>query len=126
MTKDVGVTYGRPWGAFTNLYDSEFCKVKIIRVEPKKRLSLQSHEHRAESWTVVRGTGFVTLGDGKEFKHHTLGPGESINIEKGQIHRMSNQSDEVLFFTETQTGTYFGEDDIVRYQDDYGREDDNS
>jgi mannose-1-phosphate guanylyltransferase/mannose-1-phosphate guanylyltransferase/mannose-6-phosphate isomerase len=110
-------TEERPWGRFKNLLDANFTKVKIIEVDPNKRLSYQSHTKRRESWTVVRGQAVVVL-DGKEIK---LEVGDHVDIPLGAKHRLENPSGEVLAVVEVQTGKYFGEDDIMRYQDDFGR-----
>ena len=107
----------RPWGSFENLLDTEYCKVKRIIVKPEQRLSYQYHNKRAEAWVVVQGIATVTLND-KEF---TYKKGEIVDIEVGMKHRVQNKGKEDLIFIETQTGTYFGEDDIVRIEDDYGR-----
>lgn len=92
-------------------------KVKRITVRPGKRLSLQYHRKRAEHWIVVSGTGLVTV-DGRELG---LGPGESVDIPRQAPHRIENIGDEPLVFIEIQQGEYFGEDDIVRIEDDFGR-----
>jgi mannose-6-phosphate isomerase len=107
----------RPWGTFTVLDDGSDCKVKRITVDPGQRLSYQSHEHRAEHWVIVSGRARVTL-DGAE---HDLEVGQAIDIAKGAAHRVSNPGADELVFVEVQLGDYFGEDDIVRYTDDYGR-----
>ena len=107
----------RPWGNYSNLFESEFCKVKIISVNPSQRLSYQFHEKRSEAWTIVSGTGKITL-DGKAEIYQE---GETILIPVGVKHRVENISDTLLVFIEVQTGTYFGEDDITRIKDDYGR-----
>ena len=108
----------RPWGSFTILDDSGNFKVKRIEVLPGKRLSYQRHSKRAEHWFVVQGTAKVTL-NGEELLVKT---GESIDIAIGMAHRVENpRSTESLVFIETQTGTYFGEDDIERLDDDFGR-----
>jgi len=108
----------RPWGEYEVLLNAESCKVKRITVNPKQRLSYQYHDKRDESWTVVVGQADVTL-DG-EVK--ILRPGQNITIKRGQRHRVENtQDDHDLVFIEVQTGDYFGEDDIVRLSDDYGR-----
>jgi len=107
----------RPWGRFLNLLDNNETKVKLIEVDPDKRLSYQSHQKRRESWTVVAGQAIVTLED----RDHALKPGDHIDIPQGAKHRMANPGSEKLRFIEVQTGTYFGEDDIERYQDDFGR-----
>lgn len=107
----------RPWGNYTVLDEGENFKVKRIEVLPNKRLSYQSHKHRAEHWFVVRGTAKVTL-NGIEIPVKT---GEAIDIPLGAKHRVENSDEELLIFIETQTGNYFGEDDIERYDDDFGR-----
>jgi mannose-6-phosphate isomerase-like protein (cupin superfamily) len=107
----------RPWGNYKVLHEEETCKVKIITVLPGKRLSLQSHEKREEIWTITQGTGLMTLGIMK----FTLKAGEKVKIPYGTKHRIENIGSVPLKFVEVQTGTYFGEDDIVRYEDDYGR-----
>ena len=107
----------RPWGTYTVLDDGDDCKVKRITVDPGQRLSYQSHARRAEHWVVVGGTATVTL-DGAEI---VVGPGQAIDIPLQAAHRVANQGTEELVFVEVQLGDYFGEDDIVRYSDDYGR-----
>ena len=107
----------RPWGSYTVLEEASSFKVKRIEVLPGKRLSYQKHSQRAEHWFVVEGTAKVTL-DGKDI---TVRTGESIDIPIGSAHRVENPGDENLIFIEVQRGTYLGEDDIVRLQDDYGR-----
>jgi mannose-6-phosphate isomerase len=107
----------RPWGSYTVLDDGADCKVKRIVVTPGKRLSYQRHRLRAEHWYVVRGLATVTL-DGRD---RSLGPGEAVDIPIGTAHRVANQGGEELVFIEVQRGSYFGEDDIERLQDDYGR-----
>lgn len=107
----------RPWGRFEVLRDESYFKSKIIRVEPGQKLSYQSHDKRAEHWVVVRGEAVVTLND----KEHVLKQGDNIFIPTKAKHRVHNRANTVLEFIEVQVGTYFGEDDITRYQDDYGR-----
>jgi mannose-6-phosphate isomerase-like protein (cupin superfamily) len=108
----------RPWGNFTVLDDvCDDHKVKRIVVAPGKRLSYQTHQKRAEHWFIVSGVATVTL-DGREFE---LAPGESVDIAVGQAHRCENRGTSDVVFIEVQTGTYFGEDDIVRLDDDFGR-----
>jgi mannose-6-phosphate isomerase len=108
----------RPWGSYTILDESENFKVKRIEVLPGKRLSYQRHRQRAEHWFVVQGTAKVTL-NGNEILVRT---GESIDIAFEDAHRVENpHREEHLIFIETQTGTYFGEDDIERLEDDFGR-----
>ena len=108
----------RPWGNFTVLDDDLFDhKVKRIIVDPGKRLSYQTHAKRAEHWFVVSGRATVVL-DGLEYE---LSEGDSIDIEVGQAHRCENRGTSPVVFIEVQHGTYFGEDDIVRIEDDFGR-----
>jgi mannose-6-phosphate isomerase len=107
----------RPWGSFTVLDEGENFKVKRIEVLPGKRLSYQKHSKRAEHWFVIQGTASVTL-DGRELKVAT---GEAIDIAIGMPHRVENPGEQVLVFIEVQRGSYLGEDDIFRLQDDFGR-----
>ncbi len=107
----------RPWGSYTVLEEDRGFKVKRIEVLPGKRLSYQKHAQRAEHWFVVEGTAKVTLDD----KEITVRAGESIDIPIGAAHRVENPAEENLVFIEVQRGSYLGEDDIVRLQDDYGR-----
>ncbi len=108
----------RPWGNFTVLDEGDEFKVKRIEVLPNKRLSYQKHARRTEHWFVVRGTAKVTLNDAEIL----VKTGEAIDIRLGDKHRVENpDSTELLVFIETQTGDYFGEDDIVRFEDDFGR-----
>jgi mannose-1-phosphate guanylyltransferase/mannose-6-phosphate isomerase len=110
-------TVYRPWGSFSILEDADDCKVKRLVIKPGGVLSLQMHHKRAEHWTVVRGTAKVRLGD-KEF---LLQPNESTYIPVETRHRLENPGTEDVHLIEVQTGDYFGEDDIVRYEDIYGR-----
>ncbi|MDT8318155.1 MAG: phosphomannose isomerase type II C-terminal cupin domain [bacterium] len=107
----------RPWGYYEILADEPDHKVKRIVVKSGKRLSLQRHKSRSEHWHIVSGEGHVTL-DGKDI---LLKPGQSIDIPQGVIHRMANIIDGELVFIEVQRGDYFGEDDIERLEDDFGR-----
>jgi mannose-6-phosphate isomerase len=108
----------RPWGSFTILDEARDFKVKRIEVLPGKRLSYQRHSRRSEHWFVVCGTAKVTL-NGKEF---LVKKGEAVDIPVETAHRVENSDPSVLLvFIETQTGDYFGEDDIVRLEDDFGR-----
>ena len=108
----------RPWGNYTVVDEGDGFKVKRIEVLPEKRLSYQSHRRRSEHWFVVRGTAKVTLND----REILVKSGEAIDIKVGDKHRVANpDSAETLIFIETQTGEYFGEDDIERYDDDFGR-----
>lgn len=119
MTKESINYEERPWGNFTVLDETESCKVKRIEVTPGARLSYQKHQHRAEHWFVVAGVATVTL-DGKEV---TVKAGEAIDIPTGAAHRVANMEAENLVFIEVQRGNYFGEDDIIRLEDDFGRVD---
>ena len=118
-TDDKGREFDeRPWGSFTVLADDMFDhKVKRIIVAPDKRLSYQRHAKRAEHWFVVAGTATVTL-DGRET---TIEQGEYIDIPLHSWHRIENRGTVPMVFIEVQQGEYFGEDDIVRASDDYGR-----
>ncbi|NQZ00681.1 MAG: mannose-1-phosphate guanylyltransferase/mannose-6-phosphate isomerase [Bdellovibrionales bacterium] len=107
----------RPWGKYEVLCDRNDFKSKVITVHPGHQLSYQSHQKRSEHWVVVSGEAEVVLDD----KVHKLSSGEAIFIPQGSKHRMRNPGSTPLIFTETQTGSYFGEDDIVRYKDDYSR-----
>jgi mannose-6-phosphate isomerase len=107
----------RPWGSFTVLDEGEGFKVKRIEVLPGKRLSYQKHSKRAEHWIVVQGTAKVTLDD----REIIVSTGEAIDIATGSAHRVENPGTEMLVFIEVQRGSYLGEDDIVRLQDDFGR-----
>lgn len=107
----------RPWGKYFVLEDEENYKLKRIEVNPGQRLSYQYHHKRQEFWTIVAGEAIVVLND----EEHTVKYGESIFIPLGAKHRIENRSTQLLVFVEVQTGTYFGEDDIIRLDDDYSR-----
>jgi mannose-6-phosphate isomerase len=107
----------RPWGSYEVLEDAATHKVKRIRVKPGQRLSYQRHARRAEHWFVIAGAAEVTL-DGSR---HRLAPGEAIDIPRTTAHRVANPGAHDLVFIEVQHGDYFGEDDIERLDDDYGR-----
>ena len=107
----------RPWGTYEVLEEAPTFKVKRIEVLPGKRLSYQQHAQRAEHWFVVAGTAKVTL-DGREI---TVRAGEAIDISIGTAHRVENPGEDPLIFIEVQRGNYLGEDDIVRFEDDFGR-----
>ena len=110
----------RPWGAFYVLDEAEGYKVKRIEVLPNKRLSYQKHSRRAEHWFVVSGIAKVTLNDVEIL----VKKGESVDIPLGAAHRVENpDGTEKLVFIEVQQGDYLGEDDIVRFDDDFGRVD---
>ena len=110
-------TVYRPWGSYTSLEAGETYQVKRINVNPGARLSLQSHRRRAENWVVVEGEALVTIDD----REITVKKGESAYIPKGARHRMENRGLKPLALIEVQNGDYLGEDDIERYEDDYGR-----
>ena len=107
----------RPWGSYESIINRDGYQVKHIIVNPGEALSLQLHNHRAEHWTVIKGKGVVTC-DGNEI---TLGVNESTFIPLGSKHRLANPFEEVVEIVEVQVGDYLGEDDIVRFEDKYGR-----
>jgi mannose-6-phosphate isomerase len=107
----------RPWGRFEVLLEDESYKVKRITVLPGKRLSYQRHARRSEHWFVVQGTACVTLDDDTI----ELVVGQTADIPVGSAHRIENSGTEDLVFVEIQHGEYFGEDDIERIADDFGR-----
>jgi mannose-6-phosphate isomerase len=113
----IGDSAVRPWGSWQVLDEDDGFKVKRIVVEPHCRLSYQTHSHRAEHWTVVRGTATCVI-DGETLVLEVAG---SVNVAVGQAHRIINDHDEQLVIIEVQHGDYTGEDDIVRLEDDYGR-----
>ncbi|MFQ5443800.1 MAG: phosphomannose isomerase type II C-terminal cupin domain [Nitrospinales bacterium] len=107
----------RPWGYFQVLSDESDHKVKRIVIFPGKRLSLQRHQQRAEHWYVVKGDALVSLSE----EQVRLRAGQSVDIPLRAVHRIENCGTENLVFIEVQSGVYFGEDDIERLEDDYGR-----
>lgn len=107
----------RPWGGYQVLADASTHKVKTIRVLPGKRLSYQRHQQRAEHWFVVEGEGLVTL----EGTTRPVGPGDAVDVPRTTSHRIENTGTVELVFVEVQHGDYFGEDDIERLEDDFGR-----
>ena len=107
----------RPWGSYTVLAEGDSFKVKTIEVHPGQRLSYQKHARRSEHWFVVDGVGTVTL-DGAAVP---VQRGSTVDVGLGVAHRIQNTGGEPLVFVEVQHGDYFGEDDIVRLEDDYGR-----
>ena len=107
----------RPWGRYEVLQESAHHKVKCIWVTPGKRLSYQRHQKRAEHWFIVQGTALVTI-DGEE---RTVGAGETVEFGIGVLHRLANIGQDEVIFVEVQTGSYFGEDDIERIEDDFNR-----
>lgn len=112
------VTTHRPWGTYTVLEDESGYKIKRIVVKPGKRLSLQKHYHRNEHWIVVSGTATVTIGE----RNFLLRENESTFIKMGEIHRLENEGKIPVVLIEAQVGSYTGEDDIVRIEDDFSRE----
>ncbi len=122
--KDLGkkeahehLTIHRPWGLYTVLMEGERYKIKRIEVKPQQKLSLQMHYHRSEHWVIVSGTAKVTIGDSETVVHE----GESIFVPKSSIHRVENPGKVPLEIIEVQVGEYLREDDIVRFEDVYGR-----
>jgi len=107
----------RPWGSFHILEEAPGYKVKRLTVKPGGRLSLQSHRHRGEHWTVVNGIATVTINQDVI----TLTRSQSADIPKGAVHRLENHHSDVLDVIEVQFGDYLGEDDITRYEDIYSR-----
>lgn len=107
----------RPWGMYEVLDEGKGYKVKRIEVKPDHRLSLQSHEKRSEHWVVVSGEALVTV-DEREIH---LQANEEVIIPAQALHRVANPGKELLVFIEVQCGSYLGEDDIKRFEDDYNR-----
>ena len=107
----------RPWGWFEILYTERSYQVKRLVVKPSEYLSLQKHQRRSEHWIVVSGTAMVTID--KTIKK--VKTGESVYIPLGVKHRIENQTESNLIIIEVQTGTYLGEDDIIRFEDKYSR-----
>ena len=107
----------RPWGWFRIIDDSDDHKIKEIQVNPNSRLSYQSHTKRSEVWTVIKGEATVLIDD----IQHNLKVNNSIFIPAGSKHRLENSTESPLNIIDVQTGTYFGEDDIIRYEVDYDR-----
>ncbi len=107
----------RPWGNYQVLHIEKTFQVKRVEVNPGHRLSYQLHHRRAEKWTITTGTGLVTLDD----REVAVAPGAVVAIPVGTKHRIHNNGTVPLIFVEVQLGDYFGEDDIVRFSDDYHR-----
>ena len=107
----------RPWGSWHVLDESDGFKVKRIHVRPRSRLSYQTHAHRSEHWVVVKGTATCILDDVES----VVPTGGYVDVPKGAKHRIANAQGEELVIVEVQLGSYTGEDDIVRLEDDYGR-----
>jgi len=109
--------YNRPWGFYKSTILTSHAQGKVITVFPKSELSLQEHKKREEHWVIIKGHGTVVLGESLIDVY----PGKYIYIPKGCKHQIINDSDENIVFSEVQLGEYFGEDDIIRYSDKYGR-----
>jgi len=107
----------RPWGSFTVLHTDSDYQLKKLEVNPGMRLSLQSHNYRAEHWFIVSGSGLVQL----ENEEIEVQKGDSVDIPIGSKHRITCDSDQQLIFIEVQTGISFDENDITRHADDFGR-----
>jgi len=119
LTRTVSVERTeRPWGWYETMYEAPGHKIKRIGVHPGQQLSLQKHHQRAEHWVVVIGTAVVTVGD----QVREMVPGQHVDIALGAVHRLANKTTGAVEIMEVQFGSYLGEDDIVRLQDDYGRE----
>lgn len=114
---DLGDVISRPWGNYRTIDEAEGFKVKRIEVEPGASLSLQKHNHRSEHWIVVKGQATVTKGE----QILTVNENQIVYIEIEEKHRVSNKGDKKLVLIEVQYGDYLGEDDIVRFEDVYGR-----
>ena len=117
LTNAVAATELRPWGSFTTLEEGRGYKIKRIEVKPGHRLSLQMHHHRSEHWIVVSGTAKVVCGE----QELLLGSNESTYVPQCTSHRLENPGVIPLILIEVQNGEYLGEDDIIRFQDDYAR-----
>ena len=107
----------RPWGSWHVIDVNDGYKIKRIHVKPGCRLSLQTHKHRSEHWVVIEGVATATVDERVSRVH----AGESIDVAQGARHRLANEGDDELVIVEVQLGSYTGEDDIERLQDDYGR-----
>ena len=114
MARDITV---RPWGFYDIIHKEPGYQIKRIHVEVGQRLSLQSHKYRSEHWYVISGIGVVEI----EEEAFEIGVGDSITIAVGEVHRMTGVGEKGVTFIEIQAGDYLGEDDITRFEDDYGR-----
>jgi len=113
----VNKIYKRPWGTYQTLKLSNDSQVKWIEIYPKSKLSLQKHLKRSEHWIVVRGQPLITLNENKKrYKEN-----DYIFIPKEAVHRIENDTDQLVVVVEVQRGSYLGEDDIIRLEDIYGR-----
>ncbi len=113
----IAATELRPWGSFTVLEEGTRYKIKRIEVKPGHRLSLQMHHHRSEHWIVVSGTARVICDEKEELVYSN----QSTYVPQGTSHRLENPGVIPLILIEVQNGEYLGEDDIIRFQDDYAR-----
>ncbi|USR90645.1 cupin domain-containing protein [Phormidium yuhuli AB48] len=118
-TQGIAATELRPWGSFTVLEEGTRYKIKRIEVKPGHRLSLQMHHHRSEHWIVVSGTARVICDEKEELVYSN----QSTYVPQGTSHRLENPGVIPLVLIEVQNGEYLGEDDIIRFQDDYARKD---
>src|SRR5205823_12303647 len=116
-THKVPRTVVRPWGTYTVIENGDGFKIKRIEVKPGAALSLQMHRHRSEHWVVIQGTAKVTNGDDQA----VIQSNQSTYIPAGRRHRLENPGAVPLVVIEVQTGSYLGEDDIIRFEDQYGR-----
>jgi mannose-1-phosphate guanylyltransferase len=107
----------RPWGGYTSIFNGDRFQVKRLFVTPGKKLSLQKHHHRSEHWICVKGTAEVTIGEHTQVVREN----ESVYIPQGEVHRLANPGKILLEMIEVQTGSYLGEDDIIRIVDEFGR-----
>lgn len=117
MTQKEKMSDKRPWGSWEILTIGDGYKVKRITVKPGQRLSLQKHQRRKENWVVINDGCYFTLNN----KSFPVKPGQTVTINKGDIHRLENKGRKDLIVIEVQTGDYLGEDDIERIEDDYNR-----
>jgi len=115
---EIGRVYDRPWGSYRTIEQRQNYQIKHIKVYPGKRLSLQYHFKRDEHWTIIKGTSVTQLDDASI----EMTVNESIFIPRKSKHRITNATDEIVEFIEIQIGEYLGEDDIVRLEDDFGRQ----
>ncbi len=113
----ASISETRPWGRYTVIDAGHEYQVKRLEVLPGERMSYQKHERRSEHWTIVQGTAKITL-EGKDL---IVPLGGSMDVPVGTAHRIANPGRELLVMIEIQRGSYLGEDDIIRLQDDYGR-----
>jgi len=117
MSEKISWDGERPWGRYKILLETPITKVKLIEVYPQSRFSYQTHEFRTEYWTFIEGEGKLTLDD----KIIAAIKGLQVSIKPQIKHRIHNDQDKPLFLIEVQLGSYFGEDDIKRIEDDFGR-----